>query len=147
VDFDPTLLADSCDVGKYMPDWRSACLCVSTAKSAYADEIPWKIDEKTSHILVAEANYGDMKFWKDYDYDNQGRISSGFFSYIELGLNADTIGVFAVNPWTGDVWSLWECRKIGTLTSLAIQKKIRLRFTSEELPQYERLSQIKPSCW
>ncbi len=121
-------------------------LCFYLSVDGQAKEIPWKIDEKTAHILTAEAHDGGMDLWQAYDYDDGNRMSPGFFAYTELGLEADNVGVFAVNPWTGDVWSLWECKKISTPASRAIQKEIRKRFTLEELYQYKRLGRIKPSC-
>ena len=55
-------------------------------------------------------------------------------------------GSFAVNPWTGDVWSLWGCRKLSTLALRKSQVEIRKCFTREELKQYAQLRRLKPEC-
>jgi hypothetical protein len=104
-------------------------------------EQPWKIDERTALRLASEA-YGVDEKWFDYD----AGISHPFFVYYGLTESDGSFGFFAVNPWTGDVWSLWSCRRLSTLALRKSQAEIRRRFTRQELTQYRRLAQIKPDC-
>jgi len=81
-----------------------------------------------------------------FDYDSN--LSPPFFVF--YGVNQPPVegsfGYFAVNPWTGDVWALWGCRKLSTRALRKSQAEIRKRFTREELKQYARLRRIKPEC-
>jgi hypothetical protein len=60
---------------------------------------------------------------------------------------ADSFGFFAVNPWTGDVWSLFGCKWLSTPTLRKSQAEIRSRFTPDELKEYPRLHRLNPGCW
>jgi hypothetical protein len=117
-------------------------------KLALADNlsISYKIDEPTACELLPLAN-SQASRCEDYDY--QGDFDSAaypFYPYEWLGLHGDPLGWFAVNPWTGDVWDIWNCKHI---TSNALKKKqdrIRQRFTADEIKQYDQLAAIKPTC-
>jgi hypothetical protein len=104
-------------------------------------EQPWKIDEQTALRLASEA-YGVDEKWFDYD----AGLSRRFFVYYGLTESDGSFGFFAVNPWTGDVWSLWGCRRLSTPALRKSQAEIRRRFTRHEMRQYRRLAQIKPEC-
>ncbi len=121
-------------------------MVVSQGVATRAAEIPWKIDEATAQRLAAEAHYGAAKYLDVFDYD--ANLSPPFFVY--YGLTEPPVegsfGYFAVNPWTGDVWSLWGCRKLSTPALRKSQAEIRKRFTREELKQYARLRRLKPEC-
>lgn len=108
---------------------------------ATGTELPWKIDEQTALRLAAEA-YGVDEKWFDYD----AGMSRPFFVYYGLTESDGSFGFFAVNPWTGDVWSLWGCRRLSTPALRKSQAEIRRRFTLQELKEYRRLSRIKPEC-
>jgi hypothetical protein len=109
-------------------------------------ENPWKIDEPTAQRLAAEADHGSATDLDAFDYDSN--LSPPFFVF--YGVNEPpaegSFGHFAVNPWTGDVSSLWGCRKLSTPALRKSQAEIRKRFTREELKQYARLRHFKPEC-
>jgi len=123
-----------------------AMLVVCESFAAPAIEIPWKIDEPTAQRLAAEAHYGADKYLDAFDDDSN--LSRPFFVF--YGVNESpaegSFGYFAVNPWTGDVWSLWGCRELSTPALRRSQAEIRKRFTREELKQYARLRRLKPEC-
>lgn len=109
-----------------------------------------KIDESTAQRLAAEAFFGADKDLEFLDYDSG--ISNNFtppflaFDGLTKPPAEGFFGVFAVNPWTGDVWNLWGCRRLSTLVLRKSQAAIRRRFTREELKQYDRLRRLKPVC-
>lgn len=119
-------------------------LCLSV--SSRAAELPWKIDEPTAQRLAAEGHYGSDRGLEFFDYD--GNLSPPFFVF--YGLTKPPVegsfGYFAVNPWTGDVWNLWGCRKLSTPALRKSQAEIRRRFMREELKQYAKLRRLKPDC-
>lgn len=111
-------------------------------------KIPFKIDEPTANRLAAEGvDHGATE--EDFEYsENISKEPIPFFSYQGLSRPpADgSFGYFAVNPWTGDVWALWGCRKLATAALRKSQAEIRKRFTPEELKQYAKLRRIRPRC-
>ncbi len=123
-------------------------LCHGVA--AYEAKIEWKIDESTAQRLAAEGDHGSPTGLKYFDYDSN--ISSNFsppfivFDGLTKPPVEGSFGVFAVNPWTGDVWNLWGCHRLSTPALRKSQAAIRQRFTREELKQYARLSRLKPEC-
>jgi hypothetical protein len=119
-----------------------AVSCAFISISALASGLPYKIDERAAQKLAAVANEGSEKFWKQYDYDEN--MDAIFYSYNELGLNVDSLGFFAVNPWTGDVWNIMQCKRISSPAARAMQNKIRKRFTATEMEQYQKLSALMP---
>ncbi|HLI13726.1 MAG TPA: hypothetical protein VKY65_19200 [Alphaproteobacteria bacterium] len=111
-----------------------------------AAQIPKKIDEDTALQLVADAA-GRRANEFGYDSD-KSKLNAPFFVYADLAPLPEQgfFGFFAVNPWTGDVWTLWGCYKLISEVSRATQLEIRKHFTPDELKQYARLSRLKPSC-
>jgi hypothetical protein len=108
--------------------------------------IPWKIDEPTAERLAAEGVFGGDRYLDSFDYDSH--LDPPFFEY--YGINDPPaeggFGFLAVNPWTGDVWALWGCRRLATPALRKSQAAIRRRFTRDELKQYARLRRLKPEC-
>ena len=104
---------------------------------------PWKMDEQMAQRLAAEGyDHGVEEKWFDFD-PGMGRP---FFVFYGLTESDGSFGYFAVNPWTGDVWALWGCRKLSTPVLRRSQAEIRRRFTREELKHYPRLARLKPEC-
>ena len=114
--------------------------------SAWGEDIPKKIDEDMALRLAAESNHGGLKYLDSYDYEGPSTWTPPFYEFDGLGPVTGSFGFFAVNPWTGDVWSLWDCKKLGTPASRRDLAKIRERFTAEELKQYAKLSRLHPKC-
>jgi len=132
---------------------RRLLLCLASllalwhgAAAADRTDIPFKIDEATAQRLASEGHYGSDKQRDAFDYGP--RIAPPFFGFD--GVNADpyegSFGFFAVNPWTGDVWDLWDCRRLSTPLLRKSQAEIRRRFSREERKQYARLRRLKPEC-
>jgi hypothetical protein len=111
-----------------------------------AADIQWKIDEPTAQRLAAEAHYGADKYLDAFNYAST--MSPPFFVYYALNEPPAEggFGYFAVNPWTGDVWTLWGCRKLSIPALRKSQAEIRKRFTRDELKQYARLRGLKLEC-
>jgi hypothetical protein len=109
-----------------------------------------EIDESTAQRLAAEAFFGADKDLEFLDYD--GSISRNFtppfivFDGLSKPPAEGSFGVFAVNPWTGDVWNLWGCHRLSTPALRKSQAAIRRRFTPAEMKQYARLRRLKPEC-
>jgi len=119
-----------------------ATLLCSEIRAAVA-EPSFKIDERTAWRLAAEA-YDHGRDPKSFDYDpGMGRP---FFVYDGINEPNGSFGFFAVNPWTGDVWDLWDCRRLSTPALRKSQAIIRSRFAPKELKQYKRLAAIRPEC-
>jgi hypothetical protein len=117
---------------------------------AFADtnKIPFKLDEPGAERLAAEG-VGHGTTTEDLIYaDNISDKPVPFFVY--QGLSPPpaegSFGFFAVNPWTGDVWDLWGCRRLSTPALRKSQAEIRKRFTSTELKQYSKLRRLEPQC-
>lgn len=109
-------------------------------------QLAWKIDEATAQRLAAEGYDGSTKYLNYYEY--MERMSRPFFVYYGMTeLPAEgAFGYFAVNPWTGDVWALWGCRRLSTPALRKSQAEIRRRFSPKETRQYARLRRLKPEC-
>ncbi len=129
-----------------------AVLGASTILSlgAFADtkEIPFKIDEPTANRLAAEGADHRARP-KDLWYEGEGRMSPPFFVYNGVRpppAESGSFGFFAVNPWTGDVWALWGCKRLSTPALRKSQAEIRQRFTADELKQYPKLRRLQPRC-
>jgi hypothetical protein len=117
-------------------------LILSPLNVARAD-IKKKISEKMAYYILS-SNFGFGPGGGPYNY-SEG-VDKPFYDYECLNLDAHSCGYFAVNPWTGEVWDLWSCHKVSSAVSRRAQRKIKRRFTSEEMKQYRRLSRLKPSC-
>jgi hypothetical protein len=112
---------------------------------AYVTKIPYKINQKMALRLLIAADAGASQVPDQISYDGITFDGPPFYSFS----HADARGAFdywSVNPWTGDVWDLWTCKKISTSASLSLQTKIRKRFTQEEMKQYDLLAAVKPQC-
>ena len=118
--------------------------------AARTAEIPWKIDEPAAQRLAAEANHGSDEYLEFFEYDNG--VSNNFtppfivFDGLTKPPAEGSFGVFAVNPWTGDVWNLWGCHRLSTAALRKSQAAIHRRFTREELKHYATLRRLKPEC-
>jgi hypothetical protein len=120
----------------------SAVLLCPAAATRAADR-PWKIDAQTAQRLAAEAyDHGKEQDWFDFSPG----MSPPFFVFYGLNESDGGFGYFAVNPWTGDVWDLWGCRRLSTFTLRKSQAEIRRHLTREERKQYSRLARLKPEC-
>ncbi len=72
-----------------------------------------------------------------------------FYAVESLGQKAGTVGWYAVNPWTGDVWDYWSCNRVKRLTSPLLRRRqaeIKTRFSKQELQDYDRLRDLDPGC-
>jgi hypothetical protein len=85
-----------------------------------------------------------------FDYDSS--ISINFtppfivFDGLSKPPAEGSFGVFAVNPWTGDVWNLWGCHRLSTPALRKSQAAIRRHFTLTETKRYAGLRRLKPTC-
>lgn len=115
--------------------------------SAFAQDIEIKVGKEEAVMLASLALPGAAGSF-------EGELSPRSLFYIFQGLHSDpgkegsaTFGFFAVNPWTGDVWDLWDCGKRYRTPALRkAQAAIRKRFTPAELKEYPRLRDLKPGC-
>jgi len=112
------------------------------ATAADADIAP-KVDERLLYRLVAEAN-GDQPS----DFDCGGTLDAPFI--LCAGLSRPPaegfFGYFDVNPWTGDVWSVWHCKWLSTPALRKSQAAIRKSFSAAEFKDYGRLHRLRPPC-
>jgi hypothetical protein len=115
---------------------------VAGTPNCAADVRP-KIDSETARRLAAEAYDWKLKYT---EYDHDERL---FMIIAPLGGEYATAPVswLAVNPWTGDVWDLWRCRRLSTALLRKSQAAIRRSFRRKELPQYARLRALRPVCY
>lgn len=108
-----------------------------------ADDIAPKVDAEESENLIYEGLGNKPDGSLDYGGESP---PPAFYDFQGLGPVAGSYGFFAVNPWTGDVWALWGCKRLATPTLRKSQAKIRQRFTKDELKQYPKLHKIRPEC-
>ncbi len=112
---------------------------------ATAKDITNKIDEKEAQRLAAMAlSFHDPSDTSSLEPDSTPK--SPFFDFYGIGRENGSYGYFAVNPWTGDVWALWGCRKLSTVALRKAQGEIRRRFSAEEKKLYQELRKRKPIC-
>jgi hypothetical protein len=115
-------------------------------RTGAAKEIARKINIDTAYRLVAEA-YGPRM--KPADFDYQGTMDDApFLTFAGLSPppGEGFFGFFDVNPWTGDVWSVWRCKWLSTPQLHKSQAAIKRRFSRDELRQYPRLHRLQPEC-
>lgn len=108
---------------------------------------PPKIDEATAERLVSEANFNDERHVDDLEYD--GPAANGDFFQFTLVTSygpSFVAGFSAVNPWTGDVWDLWSCKRLSTPLLRRSQARIHALFTGAERKRYPALRRLKPFC-
>jgi hypothetical protein len=110
--------------------------------AATKPDLPWKIGEGEAVRLAAEAyNWSERYIWFD-------RRESSFFVLAPLGGDVEApVTWLAVNPWTGDVWNIWRCKRLSTALLRQSQAAIRRRFRTDELRQYARLHALRPDCY
>ena len=140
------------------PILRSACLVFSLLAAianchgacAEAFAIPFKINESAARRLAAQGYYGSTSGLEYFDYDSG--VSTKFappfivFDGLSKPPAEGFFGVFAVNPWTGDVWNLWGCHRLSTPALRKSQAAIRQRFARGEIKEYARLRLLKSEC-
>lgn len=112
---------------------------------ALADDIPQKIDATEALDLTYEVTKRHNPDKGSLEYSGLSRHET-FFTFQGVGPTAGSYGFFAVNPWTGDVWALWGCKRQSTSGLKKLQAKIRERFTKGELKSYQTLRDIRPEC-
>jgi hypothetical protein len=107
-----------------------------------AANVSQKVDTETAQRLAAEAyNWPERYIW----YDRRDR---SFFVVAPLGGEYEApVTWLAINPWTGDVWNVWQCKRLSTATLRKSLAAIRRRFRRNELPQYARLHALRPVCY
>lgn len=115
--------------------------CLTAVTPAWPSEIPKKIGREAARELAAEG-YDHHTLANQYE-DVIGDVGPPFFVFQGVGLGNS----FAVNPWTGDVWSLFGCKRLSTPALRKSQMEIRSRFTPDELKEYPRLHRLDPGCW
>jgi len=118
------------------------CLMVITNSKSLAEEIPKKVEIDEAQILVSKALHNRELSTLWYEPD----ISLPFISFSGAGIIDSIDGYWAVNPWTGDVWNLWNCRRPMTPALRKALAKIRERFAAKEQNQYQKLRRLKPDC-
>lgn len=123
----------------------SVILSLCTGAVAHENKVPWKITEDTARRLAAEGDHGAATGLDYFDPDNNGGPFFVFHGLTKPPVEG-SFGYFAVNPWTGDVWNLWGCRRLSSAALRKSQAEIRRRFTTTELKQYEKLRRLKPEC-
>ncbi|MDE1145623.1 MAG: hypothetical protein PW843_03250 [Azospirillaceae bacterium] len=70
----------------------------------------------------------------------------GFFAYRAHG-NGHFAEV-AVNPWTGDVWDSWHCKKMDKPELRAAQKVLKkINFPQVDEDLYKYLANMRPECF
>jgi len=107
-----------------------------------AADVAAKINGKTAARLAAQGYGWNLKYM---DYDREER---SFFVFAALGGQYGTapVGWLGVNRWTGDVWDVWNCRRLSTAALRKSQASIHQRFRRDERRQYARLRALKPVC-
>ena len=89
-----------------------------------------KIDQRTAVRLAAEATsytvHGDT-----IEPDNS---DSAFLVFAVLGGRYGTTPVawLGVNPWTGDVWDIWACKRLSSTALRRDQAAIRKGFSATQ---------------
>jgi hypothetical protein len=124
----------------------ACCLLVMacrTPPSAWAAEIPRKVGPNEAARLVVKAYAGASE---DSLEPQPRAFNVPFIVFQGLGPVSGSYGFFGVNPWTGAVWGLWECKRLETPALRMAQEAIRRRFNASEFKHYDRLDNIKPRC-
>jgi len=118
----------------------TATPCVA-AGSAEAKEVSTKVNEAAAANLVAEAlNYPNT----DY-LDCEGKEDAPFYTCAVLG-KVSIAGYYSVNPWTGRVWSVWDCKWVSTPRLRASMAAVKDKYSHHELGRYARLNRLHPLC-
>ncbi|MEA1651820.1 hypothetical protein UAJ10_22750 [Nitrospirillum sp. BR 11164] len=109
------------------------------------DVPPYKINltqaEALANIALAMV---DKRGWLEGGLDDDGRFY-GYWAYAVHG-NGHYAEV-AVNPWTGDVWDVWRCKKVKKPELQAAQKVLKeINFSAAESRLYNDLAKWRPLC-
>jgi len=115
-------------------------------RAGIAKEVAHKIDVETAYRLVAEAYERNAR---PSDFDYQGATDDApFLTFVGLSPPPAEgfFGYFDVNPWTGDVWSVWDCKWLSAPQLRKSQAAIKQKLGREELKQYARLHRLQPEC-
>jgi len=128
------------------------CLPALAGANALAKAPPLKLNNKEAQRLAAlaqpgtnKSNLNDVMTYLDYNKDANVAGEPPFFEFEGLS-DTSNYEFFAVNPWTGDVWALWGCKRMMTRGLHKAQVEIRHRFTPEERAQYPKLHRLRPVC-
>lgn len=104
----------------------------------HAEEVERKVDGELGRKLV-ESIFKRLPPWID-EIDTLQE----FIVYDIHGEREGMHDAYGVNPWTGDVWNLWGCKRVSNPAMRKMQAEIKKRFTPEELKQYHRLHLLRP---
>ncbi|MGH6737942.1 MAG: hypothetical protein ACREDY_02715 [Bradyrhizobium sp.] len=110
--------------------------------SAATPHEPSTIGEGEAMRLASQAyRWPEKNIW----YDRRER---SFFVLAPLGGEVGApVTWLGVNPWTGDVWDIWECKRLSTARLRRSQAAIRRRFPPGEMQRYARLHALRPTCY
>ena len=130
----------------------SALMCAMSGLAisvAWAGEIPKKVKYDEARAL---AYLADRALHRDSELEDfaPGAFPPfiAFDGHVESprGDTYPTSGAYAVNPWTGEVWDMWACKKVHTAALTKAQMDIRSRFSPTELRDYKKLSHLRAFC-
>jgi hypothetical protein len=120
----------------------SAILCALFSPfAAKAEDVQEKVNIEAGADLVGLAIAGTI-----YQTENFGvpyKRNEMFLVY-EIPGEEGIFAWIAVNPWTGDVWDMNECKLLSNPALQKAQAKIKDQFSAKEIKEYERLHSIKP---
>jgi hypothetical protein len=110
-----------------------------------ASEIATKVDWGTAQRLAAES----FPTVKEQEHFQNAGVEGRFMIFTPLGGEDATapLTALAINPWTGDVWEMWQCKRLSTPALRKSQAAIRKRFNRDEFRQYKNLRALKPICY
>jgi hypothetical protein len=114
--------------------------------NARPKEVPKKVTEQEAMDLVGTM-YGPSVGEGGFDVTEPDDFN-GFYLVADMGPEAGIADWWAVNPWTGDIWSVQLCFFMGPVTSpeiRATQAKFKARFSQAELKEYTRLHRLEPT--
>ncbi len=120
-------------------------LTAMASSGALAENIPKKVTVDEAQVLVSKAlsvqRHRELStLWYEPD------IGLPFIAFSGAGIIDSVDGVWEVNPWTGDVWNQWNCRRPMTPALRKALAEIRQHFTTKERKQYQKLHFLKPEC-
>lgn len=106
----------------------------------HAEDIDKKVDAHMGEKLI------ELLFDHSYEpgIDEVKGLQKNFLVYAVIGERQGMRGDYAVNPWTGDVWNLWGCKRESNSALRKAQAEIKKRFTLEEMKQYHRFHLLRP---
>lgn len=123
------------------------CLCNLLTDAVNAQPLNHHISVGEAQKLVSAAIYPNRSNAELDKMDNPYEPDFIFFEAIDPNPNhAAHMGTFAVNRWTGDVWSTaGSCSHVTSLKLVKMQKRIRER--SKISPkEFGKLQAKKPIC-